>query len=149
MLNGLIRSTKQDAARVATRGALLVYAGLFAAMASLFVTVAIVLSLSPLIGQGLAVLCGGIFLLLLAGIFFFAAQAQAGHHGHAASSKSRPSSLSSSSASSQGANYEALLLQGIGGGLLEKQFKEHPVRMVAAAVAAGAVMGMMEAHESD
>jgi len=148
MLNGLIRSTKQDAARVATRGALLVYAGLFAAMASLFVTVAIVLSLTPLIGQGLAVLCGGIFLLLLAGIFFFAAQAQAGHHGQTGTQQAH-SAKASSASSSGSTNYEALLMQGLAGGLLEKEFKEHPVRMVAAAVAAGTVMGMMEAHESD
>ncbi|GGC97832.1 phage holin family protein [Aquisalinus flavus] len=147
MLNGLIRSTKQDAARVATRGALMVYAGLFAAMASLFVTVAIVISLTPLVGQGLAVLCGGIFLLLLAGVFFFAAQALSGDH--ASPAQVRSAKASSAPPSSGGTNYEALLMNGLASGLLEKQFKEHPVRTVAAAVAAGTVMGMMEARGSD
>lgn len=152
MFEGIVSTAKAEAAHTATRGALYAYAGLMAAIASGFVATAIVLSLIPVIGPGLAWLCGGLFLLFLGLAVFFIAQAKGRPGAAAAQARQQAAAAAaaagSGNASAGGINYAALLANGLAAGMLEKELEQHPVRMMAAALAAGTVMGIMEAQES-
>lgn len=144
MINGLLLKAKLDARRAAVKGGLMVYAGILMTAALLFVAGAVALSLVPMLGPGLAMLCGAGFLVLIALALLLFAMAK----NRRLARVSRAAAAASPGVA-PGADYGTLLASGVTTGLLQKQLRDHPVRVMAAALAAGTVMGIMEARSKD
>lgn len=149
MIEGMIQAAKEDVVRTAARGGLLMYAGLLAALAHVFIAIAIVFALEPVVGRAFAYLAAGFFLLLVCGVFILIALNQRRRDRMLAREAAAARAAAPAPAGGGLAALSGLLTSGLTTGLLERELRDHPLRSLAAALAAGTVMGIMESRDDD